>query len=318
MFVTGGSGFLGNWLISALLNKGARVTALMRPAVKDKRFFLSDLNGRVTIQPGTVQDRDVIEQALREHNIQTVLHLAAQALVGTANRDPVTTFATNIAGTWNVLEACRQNACVQEVLITSSDKVYGHHATLPYREDFPLLARYPYDVSKSCAEQIGFTYFNTYQLPVVIARCANIFGPGDTNFSRIIPGTIRSALLGQNPIIRSDGSPLRDYIYVEDIVWGLTTLIEQAHRPEVRGQAFNFGSGEPKSVLELTQLILQHTDRLHLYPQIKNETKDEVQHHYPSIRRAQQILGWKPQAPVSDRILEVIKWYQSHLQAVET
>lgn len=316
VFITGGNGFLGNRLIESLLCQGAHVTAVLRAPLKDKSLFIESFKNKVNIQVGCLQELEGIARLLSDNKIETVFHLAAQAIVQSANSDPVSTFETNIQGTWNVLEACRQYKGLESVVIASSDKVYGEHATLPYREDFPHLARYPYDVSKSCAEQISLTYYHMYQLPVAIARCSNIFGPGDMNFSRIVPGTIRSALLEQAPIIRSDGSPMRDFVYVQDVVAGFLELSEQMARVEVCGQAYNLGSGEPLSVLELTQLILGKLGKHYLQPEVLDQVEGEVKHHYSCIDRAKQVLGWKPRASIADRIAETIQWYEHHLHPV--
>ena len=313
VFVTGGTGFLGMWLAEALVARGAKVVCLVRDRVPQAPFFAQRLNERVTVVAGALGDIDALARVLGEYEVESIFHLGAQTLVGVANRDPVATFEANIRGTWNLLEAARRNPQVRRVVVASSDKAYGDHPVLPYDETFALQGRHPYDVSKSCADLISLTYHHTFGLPVSITRCANLFGPGDLNFSRIVPGTIRSVLRGERPVIRSDGTPKRDYISVHDIVSAYLVLAEQMDRPEIRGQAFNFGTGEPVSVLELTRVILEQAGRTDLVPQVLNEAKGEIKDQYLKAERARVELGWTPGAPLSTRIAETIAWYRDYL-----
>src|SRR6266403_1661024 len=241
VFVTGGTGLLGSSLVRELVGAGARVTCLVRDWVPDSNFYRSGLDRKVRCINGAVEDRSLLERILGEYEIETVFHLAAQTIVGIANRNPISTFETNISGTWALLEACRRSPTVKQIVIASSDKAYGDHEVLPYTEDAPLRGVHPYDVSKSCADLLAQSYAVTYGLPVAITRCGNFYGGGDLNWNRIVPGTIRSVLRGQRPVIRSDGQYVRDYFYVEDGAMVNMVLAEAlARQPELRGQAFNF------------------------------------------------------------------------------
>lgn len=313
VLVTGCTGFLGYWLTDALVRREACVVGLVRDAVARAPFFTAGLDRRITVVRGSVEDYDVIERAINEYEVDTVLHLAAQAIVGVANRSPRSTFETNIRGTWSVLEACRGNRLVSRIVVASSDKAYGHHDRLPYREDYALQGSHPYDVSKSCADLIAATYHNTYGTPVCITRCGNLYGPGDMNFNRIVPGTFRSILWNTRPIIRSDGSPLRDYVHVQDIVDAYLLLAERMDDTAIHGRAFNFSSGEPISVLDLTRLMLQAADREDLEPVVLNEAKGEILHQYLSSDLAREMLGWRPGAPLAERLQETFAWYRDAL-----
>lgn len=313
VFVTGGAGFLGTALTQQLVAHGARVTCLIRDWVPEAPYFSSPLLRQVNVVRGEVEQYPVLERALNEYEIETVFHLAAQPLVGVANRNPLATFETNIKGTWNLLEAARRNTCVKRVVVASSDKAYGDHKVLPYDEGFSLQGRHPYDVSKSCADLISLTYHQTYGLPVSITRCGNLYGPGDINFSRLVPGTIRSVLAGERPLIRSDGSPKRDYVFIDDIVDAYLTLAEQMERAAVRGQAYNFGTGTPLSVLELTQAILAAAGRADLPPVILNDARGEIVHQYLDSTRARRELGWAPKGSVAERLATTVAWYRQYL-----
>ena len=311
-FVTGATGFLGGFLVRSLLDQGAEVVALVRDHVPQAQFHDSDILSRVKIVQGSVEDPQAVMRAINEYACDTVFHLAAQAIVGVANREPVATFKANIEGTWVLLEACRHIDTVRRVVIASSDKAYGDHDSLPYEEDFPLQGRHPYDVSKSCADLIALTYAHTYGTPVSITRCGNLFGPGDLNTNRIIPGTALAAARGERPIIRSDGSPVRDYVYVEDIVHGYLLLAEQMDRPEVVGTAFNFGTGEPVSVLDLTHRVLKAAGRADLEPEVLNQASGEIQDQYLSSTKARELLGWEPQAAFDERLAVTARWYKEN------
>jgi CDP-glucose 4,6-dehydratase len=311
VLVTGCSGFLGWRLTAALVARGADVVGLVRDTVPRSPLFDSGLAGRIKLTRGGVEDYSAVERILGEHEIDTVFHLAAQAIVGVASRNPMSTFETNIKGTWVLLEACRRSPLVSRIVVASSDKAYGEHDELPYREDRPLRGRHPYDVSKSCADLIASTYHNTFATPVCVTRCGNLFGPGDLNFSRIIPGTIRSALRGEHPIIRSDGSPVRDYLFVDDAVGGYLLLAEAMEDPAIHGSAFNFGAGEPVSVLDLTRRILTVAGRQDLEPVIQNSARSEIPRQYLSSERARALLGWQVGSGLDSRLRETHQWYKA-------
>lgn len=315
VLVTGGTGFLGAWLVRELLERGAQVTALVRDQVAGAPFTRDGLDRRVSVVQGEVQDYALMERTLGEYEVESVFHLAAQAIVGVANQNPLATFDTNIRGTWVLLEACRRSRGVRRVVVASSDKAYGIHKTLPYTEEFALQGCHPYDVSKSCADLIATTYHRTFGTPVAVTRCGNLFGPGDLNWSRIVPGTIRSALRGERPVIRSDGSPIRDYVHVRDITDAYLLLAEKLDDASLHGRAFNFGTGEPLSVLELTRAILEAAGRPDLDPVVLNEVKGEIHHQYLSSDLARTRLGWRPGAGVGQRLAETIAWYRDHLAA---
>jgi len=257
VFVTGATGLLGSHLTAQLVERGANVVCLVRDEVAGSHFHRLGLSGRVTIVRGQLEDYALLERALNEHEIDSVFHCAAQAIVGTANRNPLSTWESNVRGTYHLLEACRRNArLVRRVVVASSDKAYGDQPELPYREDSPLEGRFPYDCSKSCTDLIARSYFETYEVPVCITRCGNLFGPGDLNWNRIVPGTIRSALRGERPVIRSDGRFVRDYVFVGDAVNAYLTTAEAIGTGGVTGEAFNFADGKPMSVLEICAAVL--------------------------------------------------------------
>jgi CDP-glucose 4,6-dehydratase len=312
VFVTGCTGFLGWHLTNELVRRGARVVGLVRDWVAQAPFFMDGLDRRIAVVHGRIEDYPVLRRALGEYEVDTVFHLASQAIVGVANRYPIATFEANVRGTWNLLEAVRRNPQVQRVVIASSDKAYGSHAMLPYDESFALRGAHPYDVSKSCSDLIAHTYHNTYKTPVCITRCGNLFGAGDLNWSRIVPGTIRSLHRGERPVIRSDGSPTRDYVHVADIVHGYLLLGEHMQEAAVHGRAFNFGTGKPLSALELARRIARSMDRADLEPDVRNETKGEIPHQYLSWERARE-LGWKPSRSIDERLIETVAWYEVYL-----
>jgi len=312
VLVTGCTGFLGWWLTSELVRQKADVVGLVRDLTPQAPFFAQGMDKKITMVRGQIEDYDTVERAINEYEIDTVFHLAAQAIVGAANRNPLSTFEANIKGTWIVMEACRQNKLVSRVVVASSDKAYGNHDVLPYDESFALQGSHPYDVSKSCADLISQTYHNTYGTPVCVTRCGNLFGPGDMNFNRIIPGTMQSIMNNQNPIIRSDGSPMRDYVFVLDIVRAYMMLAEHMDDTSIHGKAFNFGTGEPVSVLELTQKILKAAGREDLKPDVQNNAHGEILHQYLSSTMAREVLGWEPASPLSDRLQETYNWYREN------
>src|SRR5579871_1041148 len=314
VLVTGCSGLLGSWLTEALVELGASVVGLMRDMVPSSRLVTSGLISHITTVRGAVEDRELLERTLNEYEIVTVFHLAAQTIVGTANRDPISTFEANIRGTWSLLEACRRVGGARQIVVASSDKAYGQHNTLPYHEDYPLQGVHPYDVSKSCADLISSCYAQTYGLPVVVTRCGNFYGGGDLNFNRIVPGTIRSVIRGEGPVIRSDGSMTRDYIYIEDAAAAYLTLAERlAEEPSLAGMAFNFSCEEPRSVLEIAQAILRVMGRPDLQPVVLNQAANEIPHQHLSAARARQLLGWQPRFDLDEGLRRTAAWYGDFL-----
>ena len=314
VFVTGASGLLGSWLTEELVQRGARVTCLVRDWVPESRLMESGLLSRVRAVRGELEDYQLLLRALNEHEIDTIFHLGAQTIVGTAARSALSTFEANIRGTWNLLEAAK--ACgriVRRVIVASSDKAYGSHDVLPYTEDAPLQGRFPYDVSKSCTDLISFSYYHTYGLPVAVTRCGNLFGGGDLNFNRLIPGTIRSALLDETPIIRSDGTFVRDYFYVRDAVEAYLQLAERLPADAFVGQAFNFGTETPMSVVALVDRILTLMERTDLTPRILNEASHEIPKQYLDCSKARRLMGWQPTYTMDEGLLEAIEWYRERL-----
>jgi CDP-glucose 4,6-dehydratase len=314
VLVTGCTGLLGSWLTRALVERGASVVGLIRDWVPQSELFYSGLVDHIRVVRGDARNQEGVERALGEYEIDTVFHLAAQTIVGIANRNPISTFESNIRGTWCVLEACRRSPLVQQIIVASSDKAYGAHTHLPYSERAPLQGRHPYDVSKSCADLIAQSYAATYDLPVCVTRCGNLYGGGDLNWNRLVPGTIRSALRGERPIIRSDGSYIRDYFYVEDGVLAYLTLAEQLHqRRELAGQAFNFSNEIQVTALELVHEILQLTGRDDLDPDIRAEVRHEIPHQYLDASKARQVLRWRPWFSLQEGLKRTIHWYRDFL-----
>ncbi len=316
VLITGCSGFLGSWLTQALTCAQANVVGIVRDVVPWLPCFRLGWLDAITRVNGSIEDYPLLERCLNEYQIDTVFHLGAQTLVGIAYRNPLSTFETNIRGTWNLLEACRRSQQIRRVIVASSDKAYGIHAQLPYTEELALQGKHPYDVSKSCADLISIAYHHTYGTPACVTRCGNLFGGGDFNFSRIIPGTIRSVLGGQRPIIRSDGTPTRDYIHVDDAVAGYLLLARQMDDPRIHGKAFNFGSGAPLSVLQVTQKILAAMDCRDLEPEILNDSGAEIAHQYLSSELARQTLGWAPKKTFEQRLGQTISWYRDYFAEV--
>ena len=310
VFVTGGTGLVGSWLVKRLINAGADVVCLVRDWVPQSEFVRSRDIEKVKRVRGDIRERDMLERVLGEFEIDTVIHLAAQTIVTIANRNPISTFETNIAGTWNLMEACRRSPKVKQIVVASSDKAYGDQETLPYKEDTPLQGQHPYDVSKSAADLISYTYAKSYDLPVVITRCGNFYGGGDLNWNRIIPGTIRSILRGQAPIIRSDGEYIRDYFYVEDGAAAYMLLAEHlAANPELKGDAFNFSNEIQVPVREIVEKIIKlMTSNLH--PEILNEANNEIRHQYLSAEKARRMLNWKPLFNLDTALALTIDWYK--------
>lgn len=314
VLVTGCTGFLGSWLTEALVDAGARVTGLVRDRIPESLFYRGGLESRVTVVSGCVEDLPLLRRTLDEYEIEAVFHLAALAVVGIARRNPVAAFESNVRGTWNVLEACRERPQVRRVVIASSDKAYGEHERLPYTEEMPLQGRHPYDVSKSCADLITTAYHHTYGLPVTITRCGNLFGGGDLNWNRIVPGTIRAAIEGRRPVIRSDGSPLRDYLYVRDAVTGYLTLARALDAPGIAGEAFNLGADTPLTVLEITTKILEVMGCADLEPDVRDEASGEIARQHLDSTKARERLGWTAATELGGALAQTVDWYQELLK----
>ena len=314
VFVTGITGLLGSWMAEELLNRGANVTCLVRDWVPGSKLVKEGLIARTNVVRGELEEEGVLRRALNEYEIDTVFHLGAQTIVGTASRSALSTFESNIRGTWNLMEACR--ACsrlVKRVVVASSDKAYGPHDELPYTEETPLRGRFPYDVSKSCADLIALSYFHTYGTPVAITRCGNLFGGGDLNFSRLVPGTIRSAIRDEAPVIRSDGTFIRDYFYVRDAVDAYLRLAERLPDDRFLGHAFNFGNDAPVSVLDLVRKILELMQKMSLVPKMLNEATHEIPKQWLDCSKARRMLQWRPRYTLDDGLRETIAWYSEHL-----
>ena len=314
-FVTGGTGLVGSWLVRRLVEAGADVVCLVRDWVPQSELVRTHWIEQVKVVRGDIRDREQLERSLGEYEIDTVIHLAAQTIVTIANRNPLSTFETNVAGTWNLMEACRRSPKVKQVVVASSDKAYGDQKKLPYDENTPLQGQHPYDVSKSAADLIAHSYAISFETPVVITRCGNFYGGGDLNWNRIVPGTIRSVLRGQVPVIRSDGQFVRDYFYVEDGAAVYMLLAEQlANHPEYRGEAFNFSYGSQVTVLALVQRILKRM-KSDLQPVILNEASNEIRKQTLNADKAYQKLGWRPLFNLDQGLDRTIAWYREFLGA---
>ncbi len=316
--VTGATGLVGSWLVRRLVDVGADVVCLVRDWIPQSELLRENLIEKVKVVRGDVGDQALLERVCGEYEINTVMHLAAQTIVSVANRNPVSTFETNIGGTWALLEACRRSPTVKQIVVASSDKAYGDQEVLPYTEDAPMQGRHPYDVSKSCADLIAQSYATTYDLPVVITRCGNFYGGGDLNWNRIVPGTIRSIIRGQRPIIRSDGKYIRDYFYVEDGAEAYMLLAEKlAERPELMGQAFNFSNESQVTVLELVERILKLMNS-DLQPEILNQANHEIRAQYLSAAKARALFQWEPAFTLDEGLERTIAWYQRFFEMVES
>jgi len=314
VLVTGATGLVGGWLIKRLLQAEADVVCLVRDWTPQAEAVRSGHLDRCTVVRGDICDQLCLERTLGEYEIETVIHLAAQTIVGIANRNPGSTFDSNIGGTWKLLEACRRSPRVQQIVMASSDKAYGEAEILPYTEETPLVGMHPYDVSKSCGDLISQTYAKTYGLPVCITRCGNFYGGGDLNWNRILPGTIRSVLRGQRPTIRSDGSFIRDYFYVEDGAAAYMHLAEQMSvKPELAGEAFNLSTEIQISVLQLVDRVLKAMDSS-LEPNVLGEANHEIKHQYLDAAKARKTLGWQPLFTLDEGLARTVAWYTNYFQ----
>lgn len=317
VFVTGATGFIGANLVNKLVKENANVICLQRDFVKPNSLDILNLRNKVTVINGAVQDLELISRILNEYEIDTVFHLAAQAIVGIANRSPISTFESNIRGTYVLLEACRLNTYVKRIVVASSDKAYGNHTELPYKEDFALQGIYPYDVSKTCTDLISQSFAHSFDLPVSIVRSANVFGIGDLNLSRIIPGTILSILKNDDPIIRSDGTPIREFIFTDDVVEGYLLLAEQIDK--AKGEAFNFGTDTPIKMLDLVNLILKLMGKENkLKPKIllKEKIKNEIDAQYLSSNKINEKLKWSAKTSLDEGLNKTIEWYKRNLDLI--
>lgn len=309
VLVTGCTGLLGSNLCKELIKRKANVVGLVRDWVTKSVLIHDNYINSMNIARGDVTDFQTVERVLNEYEIEVVFHLAAQTIVGIANRNPLSTFETNIKGTWNVLEASRRVPTVKKILIASSDKAYGDQIILPYHEDAPLCGTHPYDVSKSCADLIAKTYHITYGTPVCVTRCGNFYGGGDLNFNRIVPGTIKALLNGEKPVIRSDGSYIRDYFYVEDGVHAYLHLAEKMDDKKILGEAFNFSNELQITVLELVNKIITSMGKEDLQPQVLGIANNEIIHQYLSAQKARTMLGWAPKYTLEEGLKRTIEWY---------
>lgn len=318
VFVTGATGMIGSFLVRELLERGSNVTVLIQDLdMRSDLYRTGDIN-EVAVINGSLEEFSVLERAINRYEVNTVIHLGAQTIVSVAHRNPLPTFESNIRGTYNLLEACRLHSGLDiRVVLASSDKAYGEHSTLPYTEDMPLGGRHPYEVSKSCADMLGQSYYHTYSLPVAIARCGNVYGGNDLNFSRIIPGTIRSLLRGEAPVIRSDGTYVRDYVYVKDIVQAYLLLAENVDGEGVVGKAFNFSSEMPLTVFDIVETIRRIMHLEHLKPLVLSNTEGEIKSQYLDAGKAKKVLGWQPRYDLEQGLRETIAWYKAHFNTTE-
>lgn len=310
VFVTGGTGFVGANLVKRLIAEGAKVTCLRRDIIVPDSLSALGASDDVSFVSGSVEDGETLQRLMNELEIDSVFHLAAQAIVGPANRSPISTFETNIRGTYMLLESCRQISCVSRVVVASSDKAYGTNTQLPYTEDLPLNAVFPYDVSKACTDMLCRSYAVTYGLPVAVSRSANIYGPGDLNLSRIIPGTILSVLKGEDPVVRSDGTPIREFLYVDDVVEGYLRLAENISGS--KGEAFNFGTNEPVRIIDLVELIIEKCGKADtVKPNVLLQSKiaNEIDAQYLSGEKMNKVTGWKAQISLEEGLSRSIDWY---------
>ena len=318
VFVTGATGLVGSWLIRRLITHGAEPVCLVRDWIPQSELVSTTLLEQVRVVRGDVRDQELLERTLGEYEVATVMHLAAQTIVGVANRNPVSTLDTNIRGTWALLEACRRSSTVQQIVLASSDKAYGAQEVLPYSETTPLEGRHPYDVSKSCTDLIAQMYAKTYELPVTITRCGNFYGGGDLNWNRLVPGTIRSLARGESPEIRSDGKSIRDYFFVEDGAAAYMLLAEKmASQPEFFGEAFNFSNEQQVSVLDLVTKIITIMG-LNIKPNVRNEASNEILIQHLNASKAKNLLSWSPSFTLEAGLQETVKWYEHYLSNTTT
>lgn len=313
VFITGCTGLLGSWITQRLVDSEANVIGLVRDNVPKSYFHLSGTDKKVILVRGEIENYPLLERIINEYEIDFIFHLAAQTIVSIANRNPVSTFKSNIEGTWNLLEACRRTHREKKIIVASSDKAYGTQMGLPYDETTPLEGRHPYDVSKSCADLLCRCYYETYDVQVCVTRCGNFFGGGDLNFNRIVPGTIKSLIENQRPLIRSDGTYIRDYFYIKDGVDSYFTLAEAMENKKIVGEAFNFSTETPVKVLDLVNKIIKiyGSDTT---PLILNEVTNEITSQYLSAKKAHDLLSWRPHYSLDEGLKETIDWYKHFIE----
>jgi len=314
VLVTGADGFIASWIAKELVDRWANVITIVRDIKKPRiSLDLLGIRDKITVVQGDITDYDLVLRTFNEYSLDSCFHLAAQAIVGIANRSPVSTFDSNIRGTWTVLEAARNSKTIERVVVASSDKAYGDQEKLPYTEDMPLLGTYPYDASKACTDILSRCFAKTYGLPIAMTRCANVYGGADLHMDRIVPGTICAVLKGETPIIRSDGTPKRDYIYIKDVVNAYIALAENLGRKDVRGEAFNFGTEKPITVLDLFNKIIKICGK-DVKPKILNEAKNEIQCQYLATEKARKVLGWGVKFSLDEGLKETVEWYKDYLK----
>jgi len=309
VLITGFEGFLGSNLTKHLLSTTASIVGLDKKTQREKTLFTKEDYKKIIVIKGNVANLSLVEKIIKDYKIEIIFHLAAEAIVARSLSNPLDTFSSNIKGTWNILEASRKAKTIKSIIVASSDKAYGSHEKLPYTENAPLIGNHPYDVSKSCADLIAYTYYHTYGLPVVVTRCGNIYGPGDFNFSRIVPDLIRKLIKGETLVIRSDGKFTRDYVYVEDIVNGYIMIAEQLQKKKLQGQAFNFSDENPITVLKLVNKMYKIAGKKPNY-KIQNKAKYEIKYQYLDSQKARKTLGWKVNYSLEDGLKQSIEWYR--------
>lgn len=309
VLITGADGFIGSWIAKELINQGAEAYTILRDIKRQSNLDVLNIKDKINIINGDLINLDVCTRVMNEYEIDTCFHIAAQAIVGAANRSPLSTFESNIKGTWNILESARLSKFITGIVVASSDKAYGVQDKLPYTEESPLIGFYPYDASKACADILARCYFKTYGLPISVTRNANTYGGGDLNFSRLIPDTVRSILNNVQPVIRSDGTPERDYMYIKDSVDAYLTLASNLKRKDIQGEAFNFGSGKPISVINLYNKIIKLMGK-DVIPKILGAAKNEIDRQFLSIEKAKRLLKWEPKYSLDEGLKETIEWYK--------
>jgi CDP-glucose 4,6-dehydratase len=305
---------VGSWVSKGLVDAGAHTVAFVSDLDPQSELIRSGYIHKCSVVNGRLENYDDVERAINNHEVDSIIHLGAQPIVGAANRSPRHTFESNIQGTWNVLDAARSlSGLVKRIVVASSDKAYGSQPVLPYTEDMSLTGDHPYEVSKSCTDLIAITYARTYGLPVNIARCGNIYGGGDLNWNRIVPGTFRSLLLNQTPVLRSDGTFVRDYLHVDDIVNAYLLLCERTSENDLIGEAFNFSDESPLTVLDIFRAICDAAGQPGIQPNVLNMASGEIQDQYLDASKAHQVLGWKAETTLQDGLAKSYKWYKELL-----
>ncbi|HLF27843.1 MAG TPA: GDP-mannose 4,6-dehydratase [Anaerolineae bacterium] len=318
VLVTGCTGILGSWLTHALIEAHAEVIGLVHARAPESNLFRLGTHACIVQVDGDLTEYHLLERVLNEYEIEVVFHLAAQSLVHVASQQPVDTFETNVRGTWLLLEACRLSKTVKRIVVASSYRAYGVQGALPYTEAASLEGRSAYDTSKACTDLIAQAFAHTYELPLAVTRCGNIYGSGDLNWDRLVPGAMRSVVCGEPPVIRSDGTLQRDYLYVDDAVAGYLCLAERLDDTALYGQAFNFGMDAPRSVLEIVETIIGLSDHAELKPIILNSAGHEIQQQYLSSEKARRVLGWQPRYSLEAGLRQTLAWYRAYLSMKET